>query len=275
MKKWYSLAGVGVMACALVIAGCGSDKQSEKAASPAPSVTIKVGASPVPHAEILGNVKEALAKEGINLQVIEFTDYVQPNLALNDKELDANFFQHQPYLDNFNSEHNLKLVSAGAVHLEPMGVYSSKLKDLSGLPDGAKVAIPNDPTNGGRALLLLKAAGLIDLQKNAGITATVADIIANPKGLAFSELEAAQLPRAINDVDIAVINTNYAIDAGMNPISDALYLESKDSPYANIVAIRDGDQQRPEIEKLMKALQSESTKKFISDKYKGAIISAF
>ena len=262
MKKWYSLAGVGVMACALVIAGCGSDKQSEKAAAPAPSVTIKVGASPVPHAEILGNVKEALAKEGINLQVIEFTDYVQPNLALNDKELDANFFQHQPYLDNFNSEHNLKLVSAGAVHLEPMGVYSSKLKDLSGLPDGAKVAIP-------------KAAGLIDLQKNAGITATVTDIIANPKGLSFSELEAAQLPRAINDVDIAVINTNYAIDAGMNPMTDALYLESKDSPYANIVAIRDGDQKRPEIEKLMKALQSESTKKFISDKYKGAIISAF
>ena len=251
MKKWYSLAGVGVMACALVIAGCGSDKQSEKAAAPAPSVTIKVGATPVPHAEILNNVKDVLAKEGIKLEVVEFTDYVQPNLALNDKELDANFYQHQPYLDNFNSEHNLKLVSAGAVHLEPMGVYSSKLKDLSGLPDGAKVAIPNDPTNGG------------------------ADIIANPKGLVFSELEAAQLPRAINDVDIAVINTNYAIDAGMNPTSDALYLESKDSPYANIVVIRDGDQKRPEIEKLMKALQSESTKKFISDKFKGAIIPAF
>lgn len=273
MKKWFTLAGIGALACALILGGCGSS--DPKPAQKADAVTIKVGASPVPHAEILKNIKDKLAKEGVNMEIIEFTDYIQPNLALKDKELDANYFQHVPYLENFSKEHNLKLVSLGGVHIEPMGIYSHHVKDLKDLPKDAKVAIPNDPTNGGRALLLLQNAGLLKLDPAAGILANVTNIVENPKNLQFSELEAAQLPRSLDDVDIAVINTNYAIEAGLNPEKDALALEAKDSPYVNIVAIREGDENRPELKKLINALQSEATKKFIEEKYKGAIISAF
>ena len=239
---------------------------------------ITVGASPVPHGEILEQAKPLLEKEGIELKVVEFTDYVKPNMALNDKELDANFFQHVPYLEKFISEHKMDLVSAGKVHVEPMGVYSKTItdKDLNAaLPNGSKVAIPNDPSNGGRALILLQKAGLITLKDPNNIYATKADIASNPKNLEFVELEAAQLPRSLDDVAIAVINTNYALEAGLDPLKGALYLEDKDSPYANIVAVRKGDENRPEIQKLMKALQSPEVKKFIEDKYKGAILPAF
>ena len=269
------IASVAALALTGFITGCGDEK---KAAAPAPkdsrAVTLKVGVSPVPHAEILGAVKDKLAKEGINVEIIEFTDYVQPNLALNDKNLDANYFQHKPYLDEFAQSRNLKLVSAGAIHLEPMSVFSKKIKDLKDLPDGARVAIPNDPTNGGRALLVLQSAGLIKLRDGALITATPQDITENKKNLQFSELEAPQLPRSLEDADISVININFALEAKLNP-KDAIFTESSDSPYANIVAVREGDESRPEIKKLIEALTSQESKDFIEKKYNGAIKAAF
>ena len=269
------IASVAALALTGFITGCGDEK---KAAAPAPkdskAVTLKVGVSPVPHAEILGAVKDKLAKEGVNVEIIEFTDYVQPNLALNDKNLDANYFQHKPYLDEFARSRNLKLVSAGAIHLEPMSVFSKKIKDLKDLPDGARVAIPNDPTNGGRALLVLQSAGLIKLRDGAPITATPQDIKENKKNLQFSELEAPQLPRSLEDADISVININFALEAKLNP-KDAIFTESSDSPYANIVAVREGDETRPEIKKLIAALTSQESKDFIEKKYNGAIKAAF
>lgn len=269
------IASVAALALTGFITGCGDEK---KAAAPAPkdsrAVTLKVGVSPVPHAEILGAVKDKLAKEGVNVEIIEFTDYVQPNLALNDKNLDANYFQHKPYLDEFARSRNLKLVSAGAIHLEPMSVFSKKIKDLKDLPDGARVAIPNDPTNGGRALLVLQSTGLIKLRDGALITATPQDITENKKNLQFSELEAPQLPRSLEDADISVININFALEAKLNP-KDAIFTESSDSPYANIVAVREGDETRPEIKKLIEALTSQESKDFIEKKYNGAIKAAF
>lgn len=269
------IASVAALALTGFITGCGDEK---KAAAPAPkdskAVTLKVGVSPVPHAEILGAVKDKLAKESVNVEIIEFTDYVQPNLALNDKNLDANYFQHKPYLDEFARSRNLKLVSAGAIHLEPMSVFSKKIKDLKDLPDGARVAIPNDPTNGGRALLVLQSAGLIKLRDDAPITATPQDITENKKNLQFSELEAPQLPRSLEDADISVININFALEAKLNP-KDAIFTESSDSPYANIVAVREGDETRPEIKKLIEALTSQESKDFIEKKYNGAIKAAF
>ena len=259
------IASVAALALTGFITGCGDDKKS---AAPAPkdsrAVTLKVGVSPVPHAEILGAVKDKLAKEGINVEIIE----------LNDKNLDANYFQHKPYLDEFVQSRNLKLVSAGAIHLEPMSVFSKKIKDLKDLPDGARVAIPNDPTNGGRALLVLQSAGLIKLRDGAPITATPQDITENKKNLQFSELEAPQLPRSLEDADISVININFALEAKLNP-KDAIFTESSDSPYANIVAVREGDESRPEIKKLIEALTSQESKDFIEKKYNGAIKAAF
>ena len=203
-KKLSVLAAAALMAVAFLAAGCGSDSQTT--ASSDKNVTVTVGATPVPHAEILNEIKPLLAKEGVDLKVVEFTDYVKPNLALNDKELDANFFQHTPYLDKFNSEHGTKLKAIAKIHVEPMGIYSRKIKDLKDLADGAKVAIPNDPTNGGRALLILQSAGLITLKDGGNITSTVQDVVKNDKNLQFVELEAAQIPRSIDDVDIALIN---------------------------------------------------------------------
>lgn len=263
----------GMLALTGAVAGCGgSDKP---AADSGKKVVLKVGATPVPHAEILNHIKPVLEKEGIDLQVVEFTDYVKPNLSLSDKELDANFFQHKPYLDKFASERKLDLVSAGNVHIEPMGVYSKKIKDLKELKDGAKVAIPNDPTNGGRALVIMEKAGLLKLKDGVGISATVSDITSNPKNLQITEAEAAMLPRTLEDIDIAVINSNFAMEAKLNPAKDALFIEAKDSPYANIIAVRKGDENRPEIQKLMKALQSDDVKNFINTQYKGAILPAF
>lgn len=279
MKKLFLLLSAIVFTLAL--SGCGdSGKPAASSDSAAPAAgaktTLKVGATPVPHAEILEIVKPLLAKQNIDLQIVEFSDYVQPNLALNDKELDANFFQHEPYLDNFISEHKeLKLKNAGGVHIEPMGIYSKKIKELTALPDGASIAIPNDPTNGGRSLLLLEKAGLLKLREGAGVKATVQDIADNPKNLKFQEVEAAQVPRTLDDVDAAVINTNFAMQVNLVPTKDALFMEDKTSPYVNIVAVREGDEKRPEIEALMKALTSKEVKDFIDSKYKGAIVPAF
>lgn len=269
------IASLAALAVTGLMAGCGSnDKKMDASGNPDKTATIKIGVSPVPHAEILNAVKDQLAKEGVNVEIVEFTDYVQPNLALNDKNLDANYFQHKPYLDEFSQARGLKLVSAGAVHLEPMSVFSSKIKDIKALPDHARVAIPNDPTNGGRALLVLQSAGLIKLRDGAPITATPQDIAENPKDLQFSELEAPQLPRSLEDTDIAVININFALEAKLDPKS-AIFTESSDSPYANIVAVREGDEKRPEIQKLMKALTGKESKAFIEKKYSGAVKATF
>lgn len=274
LKKLSVLAAVTLVAAAAFVSGCGSNAPAGGTETTKNTV-VTVAATPVPHSEILNEIKPLLAKEGIDLKIIEFTDYVKPNLALADKEVDATFHQHLPFLEKFNAEHNTNLVSAGNVHIEPMGVYSHKIKTLSDLPLKAKVAIPNDPSNGGRALLILQAAGLIKLKDGGTVSSTVQDITDNPKQLQFSELDAAQVPRAIDDVDIAVINTNFALEAGLNPLKDSLFLEAKDSPYSNILAIRAGDESRPEIQKLLKALQSPEVKKFIEDKYKGAILPSF
>ena len=273
--KKTALVVAGILALAGFAGGCGSSDSKSKPAGGDKKIVLKVGATPVPHAEILNCIKPALAKEGVDLQVVEFTDYVKPNLSLNDKELDANFFQHKPYLDKFASERKLALVSVGAVHIEPMGVYSKKVKDIKAVPNGARIGIPNDPTNGGRALAILAKAGLLKLKDGVGVMATVSDITANPKNLKIVEAEAAMLPRALEDVDLAVINSNFAMEAKLNPTKDAIYIEAKDSPYANIVAVRKGDENRPEIKKLMKALTSADVKKFIGEKYKGAIVPAF
>ncbi len=272
MKKYLALVGTFILGAALLLAGCGSDT---KTASTSGQTVLKVGASPVPHAEILEHVKPLLAKEGIDLKIVEFTDYNTPNLSLADKELDANFFQHVPYMNEFAKAHNLKLVSAGSVHVEPMGVYSKKIKSLSELKDGDKIAIPNDQTNGGRALILLDKLGLIKLKDPANILSTVNDIVENSHNYQFIELEAAQLPRSFDDITVSVINTNYALEAGLNPTADSLALESKDSPYVNILTVRAGEENNPAIKKLVAALQSEDTKKFIEEKYKGAILPAF
>lgn len=253
-----------------LLVGCGAS-QSEKGIDG----IIKVGATSVPHAEILEVVKPLLEKEGIKLEIIEFTDYVKPNMALADKELDANFFQHLPYLDTFNKERGLDLVAAGKVHVEPMGIYSQKMKKLVEVKEGATVAIPNDPSNGGRAILLLEKAGLIKIKAGVGINVTVNDIVENPKKIKIREMEAAQLPRVLQDVELAVINTNFALEANLNPTKDALLIEGKDSPYVNIIAIRRGDESRVEIEKLIAALNSPDVKSFIEEKYQGAVVPAF
>ncbi|MBQ9487761.1 MAG: MetQ/NlpA family ABC transporter substrate-binding protein [Selenomonadaceae bacterium] len=276
MKFKKSLIAVFGLAASILLTACGGGGQPAGGNDTQKAATLKIGATPVPHAEMLAEIKNDLKDKGITLEVIEFNDYVQPNIALNDKELDANFFQHEPYLNDFVKEHKeMKIKNAAGIHVEPMGIYSHKIKSLSDLPDGAKVSIPNDPTNGGRALLLLEKAGLLKLKDGVKETATVQDIAENPKNLEISEVEAAQLPRTLDDVDISVINTNFAMNANLNPMKDALFMEDKTSPYVNIIVVREGDENRAEIKELISALQNEKMKKFILDKYNGAIVPAF
>ena len=239
------------------------------------SETLSVAATAVPHAEILEFVKPTLAKEGVDLKVKVFTDYIQPNVQVAEGRLDANFFQHQPYLDEFNKGKGTNLVSVAGVHLEPLGAYSSKYKKLDEIPSGANVVIPNDATNGGRALLLLQKAGLIKLKDAANILSTAKDIAENPKNLKIRELEAATLPRVLTQVDLALINTNYALEAKLNPEKDALVIEGSDSPYVNILVARPNNKDAEAIKKLVGALHSPEVKQFILEKYKGAVIPAF
>lgn len=278
MKKLLALMSIMLVAV-MALAGCGNDASKNGSSAVAQSSsgmkTLKVGATAVPHAEILEVVKPILEKEGIKLDIVEFNDYVQPNLAVNDKELDANFFQHEPYLKNFMEEHKeVKLKNVAGIHIEPMGVYSKKVKDLKELKDGAAISIPNDPTNGGRALLLLEKAGLLKLKDGVGEKATVQDIVENPHNFKFQEVEAAQVPRTLDDVDAAVINTNYAMQINLVPTKDALIMEDSTSPYVNILVVRE-DENRPEIDTLIKALKSQEVKDFINQKYNGSIVPAF
>ena len=237
--------------------------------------SLSVAATAVPHAEILEFVKPTLAKEGVELNIKVFTDYVQPNVQVAEKRLDANFFQHQPYLDEFNKSRGTELVSVAGVHVEPFGAYSSKHKTLNELPQGANVVIPNDATNGGRALLLLQKAGVITLKPEAGILATPKDIVENPKTIKVRELEAATLPRVLTQVDLALINTNYALEAKLNPTKDALIIEGNDSPYVNILVARADNKDNAALQKLAKALNSAEVKAFIAEKYQGAVVPAF
>ena len=236
---------------------------------------LTVAATPVPHAEILEFLKPELAKQGVELEVKVFTDYVQPNVQVAEKHLDANFFQHKPYLDEFNKGKGTNLVVVTGVHIEPFGAYSQKVKKLSDLKEGAQVAIPNDATNGGRALLLLDKAGVIKLKDPNNILATPRDVVENPKKLKFRELEAATLPRVLGQVDLALINTNYALQAKLNPAKDALAIEGSQSPYVNILVARPDNKDSAAMKKLAAALNSPEVKKFIQDKYKGAVVPAF
>jgi D-methionine transport system substrate-binding protein len=245
--------------------------------TPAQAETLKIAASAVPHAEILEFVKPRLKAQGVDLQIKVFTDYVQPNMQVEERQLDANFFQHKPYLDAFNHDHgtHLVMVPLSAVHIEPFGAYSKKIKSLAQLKNGAIIAIPNDPSNGARALLLLQKQGLIQLKNPPNMLATAREIVSSPKHLKVREIEAATLPRVLDDVDVALINTNYALAAGLRPTRDALFIEGSDSPYANLIAARPDNVNAPALKKLVAALRTPEAKKFIQDKYQGAVVATF
>ncbi|NLM74677.1 MAG: MetQ/NlpA family ABC transporter substrate-binding protein [Clostridiaceae bacterium] len=273
MKKAINLLLIFILLAA-VLTGCasGSSKTGD-------SKTLVVGASVTPHAEILQVCKEILAEKGIELKIVEFTDYVQPNLNVENGELDANYFQHKPYLDQFNIDHGTNLVSVAAIHYEPFGIYPGKTKTLEELQDGAVITVPNDGTNEARALFLLEDLGLIKLKEGTDFTATILDIAENPKNLEIKELEAAQLTLSRQDVDMAVINGNYALQDGLNANIDALALEDKDSEaaqtYANILCVKKGNEDNPVIKELVEALKSDKVKAFMEEKYKGAVVPVF
>ena len=243
------------------------------------TITLTVGATPNPHAEILAQVKDDLAAEGIDLVVKEYSDYVVPNTAVEEGDLDANYFQHTPYMEKFNEENGTHLVSVGKIHYEPMGIYPGLTKTLEELPDGATIAVPNDATNEARALQLLAAQGLIELKEDAGLNATPNDSTSNPKNLQFKELEAAMLPQTASEVDLSVINSNFAMEGGMNPATDSLASEDADSEaaqtFANIIAVKEGHENDPAIQALVKALQSDKVKEYIEKTYSGAVVAVF
>lgn len=266
MKKLIAIALC--LALVPVFAGCGEKTQ-----------TLKVGASATPHAEILEVAKGILAEEGIELEIVEFADYVIPNTSLESGDLDANYFQHKPYMDQFNIDHGTHLVSVAAIHYEPFGIYAGKTASIDALADGATISVPNDGTNEARALMLLEAHGLITLKEDAGFDATVLDIAENPKNLNIVEMEAAQLTISLPDVDLAVINGNYALQAGLNASTDALVTEDPNSDaaqtYANIVAVKEGNENDERIQKLVAALQSDEVRDFITNTYSGAVLPVF
>ena len=287
MKKLFALGLASVLSFSL-LTGCGSTSTSTASGDTSTNTTssdtataqnggkIVVGASTSPHAEILEAAKPLLKEKGYELEIKEFSDYVMPNTALENKELDANYFQHQPYLDDFNANNGTHLVSVAGIHYEPLGVYAGKSSDLANIPDGAKIAVPNDTTNEARALLLLETQGLIKLDPNAGLAATGKDITENPHNIEIVEIEAAQLVRTLQDVDFAVINGNYALQGGLN-VNDALAKEEADSvaaqTYANVLVVREGDEGREDIKALVEVLQSKAISDFIDEKYQGSVVS--
>ncbi|MEU3749540.1 MULTISPECIES: MetQ/NlpA family ABC transporter substrate-binding protein [Streptomyces] len=278
IKLTAGIAATAALALGLTACGTSSDPSSAKdsAGSGDTSKPLVVAASPTPHADILNYVKDNLAeKEGLKLEVKEFTDYVLPNTATQSGQVDANFFQHKPYLDDFNQKNKTTIVPVVNVHLEPLGLYSKSLKSVKDIKAGQTIAVPNDTTNGGRALQLLAENGLITIKPGVGTNAKLSDIT-DKKGLEFKELEAATVPRALNDVDAAVINGNYAIEAKLQPAKDALVLEKADgNPYANFLAVKEGNEKDARVQKLAKLLNSPEVKKYIEDTYKGSVIPAF
>ena len=284
-RRSFLFGGAAVLG-SLALTACGGGSGSGNSATTAAASgsastaggTITVGASPSPHAEILNAVKDELAAAGFELKVVEYNDYVQPNVALSEGDLDANYFQHKPYLDNYNQENGTDLVSAGAIHFEPMGLYAGKSSDINNVPDGAKIAVPSDATNEARALLLLEKAGVLKLKDGAGLEATKNDIAENPHKVELVEVEAASVPRTLQDSDFGVINGNYALSAGLDTTAT---LASEDAnseaakTYANIVAVRNGDESNEKATALIKALTSDAAKKFIEDQYKGSVIPVF
>ena len=274
MKKILALLLAALLALGATACGGGGDTDGDTE-----TLTIKVGASPAPHAEILEKAKEILAEDGITLEITEFQDYVLPNEAVSNGELDANYFQHLPYLEQYNEENGTDLVSVAKIHYEPYGIYAGKTATLEELQDGATVAVPNDATNEARALLLLEQEGLITLKEGVGISATALDIVDNPKNLEIVELEAALIPRSLQDVDIAVINGNYAIEAGLNASKDALATEAADSvgadTFANIICVKAGQEENEGVLALVEVLTSDEIKAFINDTYEGAVVPVF
>lgn len=276
------LAGIVAAAgLALALTACGGNSGAATTAassSAASDNVITVGASPSPHAEILEAIKPELEAQGYELKVVEYSDYVQPNVALSEGDLDANYFQHLPYLENYNTENGTDLASAGAIHFEPMGLYAGKSSDITNVPDGAKIAVPSDATNEARALLLLQDQGVIKLTDGVGLEATANDIVENPHNVELVEVEAAAVPRSLQDVDFGVINGNYALSAGLDT-SATLASEGADSEaaqtYANIIAVRSGDEDSEKTQALLKALTSDTARRFIEDTYKGSVISVF
>ena len=274
MKKILALLLAALLALGATACGGGGDTDGDTE-----TLTIKVGASPAPHAEILEKAKEILAEDGITLEITEFQDYVLPNEAVSNGELDANYFQHLPYLEQYNEENGTDLVSVAKIHYEPYGIYAGKTATLEELQDGATVAVPNDATNEARALLLLEQEGLITLKEGVGISATALDIVDNPKNLEIVELEAALIPRSLQDVDIAGINGNYAIEAGLNASKDALATEAADSvgadTFANIICVKAGNEENEGVKALVEVLTSDEIKAFINDTYEGAVVPVF
>ena len=277
------LAGIVAAAgLALALTACGGNSGAATTAAASSSAAsdnvITVGASPSPPAEILEAIKPELEAQGYELKVVEYSDYVQPNVALSEGDLDANYFQHLPYLENYNTENGADLASAGAIHFEPMGLYAGKSSDITNVPDGAKIAVPSDATNEARALLLLQDQGVIKLTDGVGLEATANDIIENPHNVELVEVEAAAVPRSLQDVDFGVINGNYALSAGLDT-SATLASEGADSEaaqtYANIIAVRSGDEDSEKTQALLKALTSDTARKFIEDTYKGSVIPVF
>ncbi len=263
---------------AFVLTGCGGETKKAdtgKPAQPAVRNSIKVGATAGPQAEVLEVAKRVAAKDGLSIQIVEFNDFIQPNVALNQGDLDANIYQHQPFLDNQIKERKYELTSIAQTIIIPMGIYSKKIKKLDELKPGSIVAVPNDPTNGGRGLLLLEKAGLIKLNPKAGLKATPQDIVENPKNLKIKELEAAQVPRSLDDVDIAAVNANYAVVAGLSPKTDSILLEDAKSPYACVIVVRSKDKADPVFQKLIKAYQSPEVKAFVEKQYKGAFVAVW
>ncbi len=271
IKKAVTLATLASLC--VFAAGCGSSDNNSKSAS-SDKKEVTVGVTPGIHAEIMEQVKKEAAKQGITIKIMEFSDYVTPDVALSNKEIDMNSYQHKPYMDNLVKDKGLKIVSIGQTVVAPIGLYSHKIKSLDEVKDGMTVAVPNDPTNGARGLLLLQKAGFIKIKDGVKYP-TPQDITDNLKHLQIKELEAAQIPRSLDDVDFAAINTNYAMDAGLNPVSDALLREDKDSPYANILAVHEDDKDNPTLKKIVEIYNSDVIKKYIEDHYKGALIPAF
>ena len=275
MLKKLIITGLCALSAAAVITGCGSDAKpaaSSAQSAPAEKKEITVGATAGPHAEVVEAAAKEAEKNGLKVNVKEFSDYITPDQALADGDLDLVVYQHEPFLNNFNKQHHTNLVPIGKAILMRMGIYSNKYKDVKDIPDGATISIPNDPTNEGRGLQLLEKAGLIKLKEGVGMKATPADVTENPKHLKFNELEAAQLPRSLDDVAASVITMNYVMSAGLSPKDQGIFLESKDTPLAvMIIAARDKDKNQPAYKKFVQAYQSDAVKKFIAEKYKGTI----